>query len=132
MRAVLNPRGLTTDNVVPLDNRSNSDVWKLIVMPFVDTNDASVSAHENFGSSGDFCRERESEIHFSAWCEVPLHRKVDTACRNVSSLAIMGAGLAIDWKPNSNRQRKIIPPRHATFRHSHWSSRIKLQSMTVP
>jgi hypothetical protein len=74
-------------------------------LPLIHAHDTPVRANKNFGSAGDFCRQRQREIEFSAWCHVLGHDEINTASRDIASLAIVGTGLTIDRQADEDWQR---------------------------
>lgn len=93
------------DDVVPLDYSGDSDGFLICGRAFVDANNASVSADEDFGAARDLSGQRERKIDLGARCEIFFYDKVNAACGNIPRLAAVGPRLPVDWQADVHRQR---------------------------
>lgn len=84
------------NNIVALDDSGDANRLRRVFFLFIHANHASVGAHKHFGSAGNFRRQGEREVDFSAGSKVFLHGEVNAARRDIPSLAVVRTRFPID------------------------------------
>ncbi len=106
-----------TNNFVALDDCGNADPGGVIFRFFVDPNHFAHRANENFRTSGHFGGQSERYVEFRSSAQILINCKVNAACGNVARLSAARGDLFLNWYPNNDGQRQVIPTRGSTLRH---------------
>src|ERR1700730_4375745 len=116
-------RRFAANNIVSLDYSSDSDRVTLIIFLLIDSNDPSMGPNEDFRSAGNFCRQCECEINFSAGSEILFHYEVNATSGDIPGLTVVLRRLPIDGKANTYRQGQVVPSCHPAFSHPRCSAK---------